>query len=365
VAQIVCGPGLNCLLIILNFYQALNRQDLAWNTYLFSVALYQIVAVIFEVCVLGGLLSSQGIHYIILFGISVIFITTEAMNRRARLKALESVAGDEKIYQKIWETFSEEERTDNKTLNEFCSSTFTYEASDDLLQDCTDIDMLYAQAEFINDAFQSLVSGLLKTSVDKATPEHSFAALFPASDIETIFQNLICDAASLLANRDDVKKCQAHETATQENGQPKSTTHVTVADHPEGQNVMGSSFQGKTGTTNSEDFDRFLEDELQSKAPILPNTPSLSSDSVIEIQKIETRARDCSGTARPHVAVTDEMTGSTTTPIRCNHEKPAVTHSHSDCESGIIPAAPGLVRRGPVKLPYRAIAKVRADELHT
>jgi hypothetical protein len=361
VAQIVCGPGLNFLLIILNFYQALNRQDLAWDTYLFSVALYQIVAVIFEVGVLGGLLSSQGIYYIILFGTSVIFITTNAMNRIARFKARESVAKDEGIYEKIWETVDNEESTCKEALNDFCSSTFTFETSEELLQDCTDIDVLYSQAEFINDAFQSLVSGLLETSVDKATPKNSFAALFSANDIETIFQNLISDADSSLANRDDVKKCHAYETATQENVvQPKSTTHV--ADHPEGQNVIDPSFQGKIGTTHSEDYNRSSQDELQSKAPNLPNTPSLSRESVIVIphEKIETRARDDSGTARRH---THEMNGSTSTPVRCNQIKPALAHSHSDCESRIITAAPGRVRRGPVKLPYRAIAKVRVDVL--
>lgn len=352
VAQIIIGPGLNCFLIILNFYQALNRQDLAWNTYLFSVALYQIVAIMFEVSVLGGLLSNQGPSFTVLFGMLVIFLTTEAMNNRARWKARASVAEDEKMYQEIWELVEKEEKPCKTALNEFCSSEFTCNASDELLQDCSDIDILYSQAEFMNDAFQSLVSGLVETSVDKSTPKHSFAVLFPVKDIEAISQNLISDADSSLVNR-NINECHGSETATQDR-QPKNTTHIT--DYNQGQ-----IFRGKTVTTHSEDLEKSSQDELQSESPRLPNQPSLSSDSVVEIpsDQIEKRAPGRSDTTRPHI---HEMNGSTSNQVQSNQAKPALTHSLSEYKSGIPPkTAPVLVRRGPVKLPYRAIAKVRLD----
>jgi elongation factor P--beta-lysine ligase len=103
------------------------------------------------------------------------------MNKRAQWKARASVAEDEKMYQEIWKLVEKEEKPCKTALNAFCSSELTCKASDELLQDCSDIDILYSQAEFMNDAFQSLVSGLIETSVDKSTPKHSFAVLFPVS----------------------------------------------------------------------------------------------------------------------------------------------------------------------------------------
>jgi len=102
VAQIMCGPSLNCFLILLNFYQALNRQDLAWTTYLLSVALYEIIALIFEISVLGYSVSSQGTYFVVLFGVVFIFVVTELMNHRARRRARKGVAKDEVMYQTRW-----------------------------------------------------------------------------------------------------------------------------------------------------------------------------------------------------------------------------------------------------------------------
>jgi hypothetical protein len=163
---------------------------------------------------------------------------------------------------------------------------------------------------------------------------------------------LISDADCSLVNR-NINECHGSETATQDR-QPKNTTHIT--DYNQGQ-----SFRGKTVTTHSEDLEKSSQDELQSESPRLPNQPSLSSDSVVEIpsDQIEKRAPGRSDTTRPHI---HEMNGSTSNQVQSNQAKPALTHSLSEYKSGIPPkTAPVLVRRGPVKLPYRAIAKVRLD----
>jgi hypothetical protein len=191
VAEIMRGPCLTCLLILLNLYQALKRQDLAWTTYLFSVALSIVTSIAFEIGVLGYSVLTQT-NFIILFGVACIFSFTELMYRRARDDAIEAVSKDEAMYNELWTKLESSEGTElikmnestqellsefgNSSLKEVKLNWFTKTLgkvlnsarSVEVLQDCKDIDVLYARAEFINDAFQSLVSVLLESSLNTA-----------------------------------------------------------------------------------------------------------------------------------------------------------------------------------------------------
>lgn len=220
IAQIVCGPLLLFLMVLVCWYVCFQRQDLAWNTFLFFLSFYVSIDVVFEVRVLGNSATSLVLAYAMLFAAACMFILTELMNARARRKAREGVSDDEKKYEERWGALQKDEHEKPELLilnsldkehlpgqlnsnpknnlmvfNEALKQT----RSAEVLQDCKDIDVLYNRAESINDAFQSLVSILLETglpallhhgSLSSSLLKKALAAHFDEVDIDKILQHL-------------------------------------------------------------------------------------------------------------------------------------------------------------------------------
>jgi len=343
VAQIVCGPLLLVFIILLNFYQALQRQNLAWNTFLFSCVLYLVTEVVFEVSVLGSSASSPVSNYVILFFVACIFALTELMNALARHKASEKVANDQEMYQASWDAllkrksvFKEEILTEEKQLDHltvdflnFLSEELKSAGSVEVLQDCKDIDVLYARAEFINDAFQSLVSILLETGLS-CVHRHGSSNTTPLKkELELFFAE------------DDIDKILKLKHLKPRDANQKASQHTKEDD--------GS---GKAMERKSEQI---------SQGQLLPGQPFNSNDSYVTIES-NAEAKNLNKTAPQH---TTEGNGSAQAAMHSGDAKTDGEHNRTDGDAAKsnTTAPTVLLRRGPVKLPARAIAKVSPPPL--
>jgi hypothetical protein len=334
----MCGPFLLIFLVLLNFYQSLQRQDLAWSTALFSCFLYLVTEVVFEVSVLGYGYSGSGpvTNYVILLGVGCVFALTEWMNHRARQKAREDVADDEEMYQARWaallKTSDEEDQCVQlnnltKTLGEELKSAISV----DVLQDCKDIDVLYARAEFINDAFQSLVSILIETGLSAVRHYDSSKPSPLRKDLETFFVEK------------DVDKILEHMKHHYQNG-----TAI--------QNIKEEDVSVKAAVQIS---------EQKGQNPQLPGQP-FNSDAVAV--NIEGNAAAHGAQDRvQHIKESDVSSKAALQPSDARLDS-ATKRSDGEAEKSTTTAPAVLVRavlmrQGPVKLPARAIAKVSQTPL--
>jgi hypothetical protein len=323
-------------IVLVNSYQSLQRQDLAWNTFLFSVVLYLTIEIIFAVVVIGNSASSLLPSYVLLFGAVCVFVLTEWMNARARHRALEKVANDEKTYEGCWNEVrkSKDEEAQLKELNDTnlkpISKKLEKTCSVDVLQDCQDIDVLYARAEFINDAFQSLVSILLETELPAVCDGDSLKSSLFKKELGALFAE------------DDVgkviKRMQAHSDNT------------AVLEQ--------KSFKGSAAAQPN---------EQTSQSPPLPGQPYGEVAVDIEGSTAKRGTQDRNGTTFQETVTSGDG------PAAANVQSDAKLDSDhvqkiqgADNEPPPPPPPPVKVRRGPVKLPSRAIAKVSYTlrELH-
>ncbi len=195
IAQILSGPMLMIFNMSLLFYMALQRQDLVWPTFFFYCATVLIAQVIIDVCVLGYSVSASSVitNYVILFFLALVFIYTEWINHRARRKARQIVEKDEIKYQASWKALCESPKEHHElkqleTKLKLFGHVLESSSTVDVLQDCKDIDVLYARAEFINDAFQSLVSLMVEQHENHASSIQELILLSLEEDHQIIDQ---------------------------------------------------------------------------------------------------------------------------------------------------------------------------------
>ncbi len=343
VAQILCGPALLFLMVLVCWYVCFQHQNLAWNTFLILVSIYVTIDIVFEARVLGNSASSLVTALVIVFGAVCTFFLTEWMNARARRKALDSVSKDEARYEEAWDKLREKEneklelsilnsltekrqpgqlnfntKINLKTFDEALQQSLMNldTSSVEVLQDCKDIDVLYARAEFINDAFQSLVSILLETGLPAARQNSSsnmsplkkaLAAFFAEVDIEKILQQL--------------KHFDRNETAGPRIPRTKEGDVVTVSPQA----------------------------AVQHSEPMIqaPPLPGQTTDAVVNI------GNDV-GAHEDGNKIASQQTSQDNVSVK------AAVQS-TDGEAKTLPNV--WVRRGPVKLPARAIAKVSQNPL--
>jgi hypothetical protein len=293
VLQILCGPFLLFFFVLLNFYHALHRQDLVWSSWLCSSALYLVTEVVFQVSVLGYSASSPVTNYVILVGVACIFTFTEWMCVRARGNLFAMISYDKQLYDYAWNELcrSEEEVHQLHELDAILNSLqsmLKFTGSGDVHQDCRDIDVLYARAEFINDAFQSLVPILFETW--RSSVHECGSSKTEPMELEAFFAKEFLD---------DIKAML----------QPK---------HHDDKKTAGQHTK---------------DGECSAKAAVLPSEQMSQSTHI------------------------PGQTYNTNDDVAVNIENNALVHEVQDRnetkKSGTV-----LARRGPVKLPSRAIAKV-------
>jgi len=255
------------------------------------------------------------------------------MNLWAQFKAKQTVSKDESMYEHRWTELVESDNRDklNELTTTLCTeleknqrvrlncSTKKSAGSVEVLQDCKDIDVLYARAEFINDAFQSLVSILLETglSAKPAAEAKAVAEGKPAAEgtaaADSRVDNLGSSITSLL--KKDLKTLFSEEDAEE----------ILRNLEPCYQKILKQLWP-PTGVKSTNQLTESASAATQSQAPQSPSQ-------VDEPNK-----------TAPHTAVTVK---SDTVGHDAQHETdPTVS-----------------VRRGPVKLPARAIAKVSTAPL--
>jgi hypothetical protein len=131
--------------------------------------LYLATDALFQLFVLGEVVSNVISNFILLAAVFATSMLTEFMNLRAKKKALRIVEDDKEKYEAKWKTILSK---DSQCIGDLATDLTNYfghavesESSTtvSVFQDCKDIDELYSRAEFINDAFQSLVSDLLES----------------------------------------------------------------------------------------------------------------------------------------------------------------------------------------------------------
>ena len=274
-----------------------------------SVALYEIIALVFEIGVLGYSVSSQGTYIVILFGVVFIFVCTESMNYRARRKARQIVADDEIEYQKRWQKLCAVSNNQLELLEtklQTFGHVFESGSSIEVLQDCEDIDVLYAHAEFINAAFQSLVSLLVEEHENpkqRASSIQELILLSPNDDNHHIMDRFSQPNESVIKSSKGTEEHVAVDiSACARNSQTahESETSSTMLPPPPPQLMLNLPT---------------IHHQVTQETSTLPNSIELDS-------------------------LPANTTGS---------------YAHANT-----PAAPST-RRGPVKLPSRAIAKVRTQ----
>ena len=236
--------------------------------------------------------SPVALNYVILFFVVLVFIFTEWMNHRARRKARQIVANDEIQYQAKWKTLCkiQEPGLDKleKTLKSFDHALESVIAVD-VLQDCKDIDVLYARAEFINDAFQSLVSLLVE--------QHENPSKRASSIQELVFVSLDEDHQMI----DQISQRTKHKQ--------KSSQKDDLQQHILNDDGHSSAHPSHVSSSNS---------TFHQEYPIPASTQSM--ETAVDMREIA----------------------------------PAVARQLSDKAADVATS----LRRGPVKLPSRAIAKV-------
>jgi hypothetical protein len=383
IAQIMCGPLLLLCMMLLMLYQSLRRQDLAWNTALLCLIFYLVTEVAFELRVLGFSYSDSGpvTNYVIVSFLACIIALTESMNGLARRRARKSVAKDEKMYQDRWkallktkdEEFQLKQLTKNhldpmsQDLEKFLLSS----GSVQLLQDCKDIDVLYARAEFINEAFQSLVSILLEsspsaveaklTSEEKAAVEaHASSEAKPTSDSGVDHHG----CANISAMKKELKAFFADDDVEEI---LKNLSHYEeIFKHLKPHNGVETSCQhAKEGDMSVKTI---VQQQQQQQQQHLPGYIEQDDQPVKTAHDVETRVdmkRDSvEHGAQDHNKTINQDTqkgdGSVKSTEHSSGAKPDLARNHKvdDKATDIVTAHTVVVRRGPVKLPARAIAKV-------
>jgi len=243
------------------------------------------------------------------------------MNLRAKKKALRIVEDDKEKYEAKWKTILSK---DSQCIGDLATDLTNYfghavesESSTTIsvFQDCKDIDELYSRAEFINDAFQSLVSGLLESlqgAECTKQPQYSkcidLKAFRPSKDLMQLFSQI--DRDQLFGEQEEA--------------------------------------EALTETLNQ------TEDRIQNQSSTVDsNSISQTSDHlVLEVGPPHVPEQD----AR---LVVDVLTGAVEymhTPVNVPDSIVEVSEPKSSVHADDTPSV--LVRRGPVKLPSRAIAKV-------
>ncbi len=320
VAQICCGPLLLVILLFFNFCQALWRQDLAWSTFLGSCAVYLATDALFQLFVLGEVVSNVSINFILLAAVFATSMLTEFMNLRAKKKALRIVEDDKKKYDAKWKSILSKESQSIRDLATDLTNYFGHAVESEssatlsVLQDCKDIDEMYSRAEFINDAFQSLVSGLLEFlqgAECTKQPQYSKCIFFkefgPSKDLLQLFSQI--DRDQLFGEQEDA-------------GLTK-TLNQTL-----------DRIQNQSSTTDSNSISQ------------------TSHHLVLEVKPSHEPKQD-------EMLVVDVFTGAVEghlTPVHVPDSIVEVSEPKSSVHADDTPSV--LVRRGPVKLPSRAIAKV-------
>jgi hypothetical protein len=357
IAQIMCGPLLLFCIVLVCWYVCFQRQDLAWNTFLFFVSIFVATDIVFEVRVLGNSAASLVLSYAMLFGVVCLFLLTELMNARAQRKARDAVSDDKKMYQKSWDALREDkyEKLELLILNSQLNSNskINLKAFDEalksagsveVLQDCKDIDVLYARAEFINDAFQSLVSVLLETGLPAKPAAETKAAVEAnaAAKAELSSEAKAAAEAKAASNISRLKKdLQEYfaEVDIEEILQNLKIQYETTLNHSKAHNLDETEEQlsGQPMDTEQNDqpgkewyhFSRF---HFKRCFKVVPVEQAHADDTRVDIRSNSAvhGFQDQNETARQLNKKGDE------------HDN--------------VPAV--LVRRGPVKLPARAIAKV-------
>jgi hypothetical protein len=413
IAQIICGPLLLFCMVLVCWYVCFQRQDLAWNTFLYLCFIYVATDIVFEVRVLGNSAASPVLSYAMLFGVICLFVLTELMNKRAHRKARDGVSEDEKMYQDRWNALREDEHEKPALLilnsQSNSNSKLNLKAFDDalksagsveVLQDCNDIDALYARAEFINDAFQSLVLVLLETglSANPAAETKAAVEVNVAAQAEPASEAKVAAEAGAAAEAKAASKAKlAPESGVDHHGSSNISRlkkdleafvaevdieeilknlklhHEATMNHLKPHNVdKTASHRTKEGNGSAKAATE--PSEQLSEGPQLPGTPIDTEHDVQPVKQahvddtrvdigspggnsVATAAQDQNETARQ---LTKDLDGSVQTTQQSSGAGPDGANKDKDRAAARSfanePAV--LVRRGPVKLPARAIAKV-------